>query len=472
MKKRNKYLFKNTIIFAVGNFASKFISFFLVPLYTSVLSTSDYGVVDLISTICMVLVPLFSLNISEAIMRFGLDKENKVDDICKIANKIFILSSLVSIILIPILNFVESINDFSIIIYLYLISLMGSQIYLCVLKGKEKLKLYTFGNVLNTFLIALFNIVFLVVFKFGLYGYLVAYVISNFIVMVYAIISSKAYKYGVNNINIVLLKKMIKYSVVLIPTTFMWWIMNSSDRIMVTNMISSSANGIYAISYKLPTLISTIIGIFTQAWLFSAISEKDSDDKEKYTNQIYKYLFIVCIICCLGLFMIIKPFMKIYVSSDFYSAWKYSSFLAIGVVFQSLASFISTSYNVYKDNKGFLFSGLFGAILNIILNFILIPYFKVYGAAFATCISYIAVFLYRIFDTRKYLVIDIFNWKYILSYLLMIISAFSLYIDNLFGQVLLILEFLLLIILYKNEFLYLLDKILKMLKSRRFNNEK
>ena len=90
MKKRNKYLFKNTIIFAVGNFASKFISFFLVPLYTSVLSTSDYGVVDLISTICMVLVPLFSLNISEAIMRFGLDKENKVDDICKIANKIFI----------------------------------------------------------------------------------------------------------------------------------------------------------------------------------------------------------------------------------------------------------------------------------------------------------------------------------------------------------------------------------------------
>ena len=152
MKKRNKYLFKNTIIFAIGNFASKFISFFLVPLYTNILSTSDYGTVDLISTICMVLVPLFSLNISESIMRFGLDKNNNEKDIGKIANKTFLISALIGLSIIPILWTIDNTKDLSILIYLYFITSMGSQIFLSVLKGNEKLKLYTCGNVLNTFL--------------------------------------------------------------------------------------------------------------------------------------------------------------------------------------------------------------------------------------------------------------------------------------------------------------------------------
>ena len=242
--------------------------------------------------------------------------------------------------------------------------------------------------------------------------------------------------------------------------------------LIISTFIGTSANGIYAISYKLPTLISTIISVFTQAWLFSAISEKESEDKEQYTNQIYKYLFIVCSVCCIGLFMITKPFMKIYVSTEFYSAWKYISFLAIGVVFQSLASFVSTSYNVYKDNKGFLFSGVFGAILNIILNFLLIPKYKVYGAAFATCISYIAVFLYRIFDTKKYTRIDILNLKYIVSYILMIISALTLYIDNIIGQLCLIIEFLIIIILYSKEFLFIANNMKRKLKNRGKSNEK
>lgn len=472
MKKRNKYLFKNTIIFAIGNFASKFISFFLVPLYTNILSTSDYGTVDLISTICMVLVPLFSLNISESIIRFGLDKNNNEKDIGKIANKTFFISALIGLSIIPILWTIDNTKDLSILVYLYFITSMGSQIFLSVLKGNEELKLYTCGNVLNTFLIAIFNIIFLAIFKFGIKGYITAYIISNLIVTLYAFIVSKSYKNGIKNVNKKLYKEMIKYSVVLIPTTFMWWIMNSSDRIMVTKMVSTSANGIYAISYKLPTLISTIISVFTQAWLFSAISEKDSEDKEQYTNQIYKYLFIVCSICCIGLFMITKPFMKIYVSSEFYSSWKYISFLAIGVVFQSLATFVSTSYNVYKDNKGFLFSGVFGAILNIILNLLLIPKYKVYGAAFATCISYIAVFLYRIFDTKKYTRIDILNWKYIVSYILMIISALTLYIDNIIGQLCLIIEFLIIIILYSKEFLFIANNMKRKLKNRGKSNEK
>ena len=67
---KNRYLFKNTLIFTLGNFGSKFITFLLVPLYTNTLSTSGYGVLDIINAIIMIGVPIVTLNISESVMRF------------------------------------------------------------------------------------------------------------------------------------------------------------------------------------------------------------------------------------------------------------------------------------------------------------------------------------------------------------------------------------------------------------------
>ena len=459
--KRTKYLMKNTIIFAIGNFTSKFITFFLVPFYTHLLTKKQFGIVDLIYTISIVIIPIITLNISESVMRFCLDKDDKEKQIISIANKMFIISLLIMLVGTPIFSIFSMFKGIELLISLYIISTCGSQMYLLVIKGQERLKLYTIGNVINTFLIATLNILFLAVFKMGIEGYLMAYIISNFITMTYALIISKSYKIGINNYDKKLFSSMVKYSIVLIPTSFMWWIMNSSDRIMISNMVSTSANGIYAVSYKLPTLISTIISIFNQAWLFSAIKEIKSKDKDEYTNKIYKMLYTISIMSGLGLIMITKIFMKYYVSKEFYEAWKYMSFLTIGVIFQSLATFLSTSYNVYKDNKGFLYSGVAGAILNIILNFLLIPKFKIYGAAVATCSSYIMVFIYRYFDTKKYIKINAFTIKNIIGFILLIASTAFLYIDYKYSQFIQILIFLTSIVVYKEEILKIIDSIFK-----------
>ena len=461
MKNKLKYLLNNTIIFAIGNFASKFISFFLVPLYTNILTVAEYGTIDLIYTVCILIIPILTLNISEAVMRFTLDKNKNEDDIIKINNTITFFSVFIACIIIIPLSFIDNLSKYSIYVLLYLVTNICSQNYLILLKGQEKLKLYTFCNVLNTLLVAVFNVIFLVFFKFGIKGYLLAYTISNFIIFVFSFILSKSYKQRVGINNRLLFDKMIKYSIVLIPNTFMWWIMNSSDRIMVTSLMDYTANGIYAISYKIPTLISTVVSIFNQAWLFSAIREKQSKEEEAYTNLVFKYLFDICIIFGLFLFCFSKEFMKIYVSNNFYVAWKYMSFLIIGLIFQTLATFLSTSYNVYKNNKGFLFSGICGAILNIILNFILIPIFGIYGAALATCVSYISVFLYRLIDTRKYIKINFWTIRFMAPLTLLIISAFTMYIENITGKILLALELMAGIVLFYKEFYILFNKILK-----------
>lgn len=463
-QQRNKYLLKNTVIFSIGNFGTKIISFFLVPLYTNILTTREYGTVDLIYTIGMVLVPLLTLNIGESIMRFALDKDADCDKIMSTGITILIFGAIIGLLILPIANLFESVSNYSIYIYLYTLTLAFSQIFLCYLRGKEFLLKYSIGNIIQSLTIAIFNIIFLIGMKKGIEGYLMAYILANVCTGLYGFWAGK-----VNlvikeySIDIELSKNMIKYSVVLIPNSFMWWIMNSSDRMMVSAMISVTANGVYAVAYKIPTLLSTITTIFNQAWSYSAIREDESEDKEEYNNRVYDNLVTIVIVVATGLLMIMKPFLSVYVGKEYYAAWHYVPYLIVGFVFMTLGSFIATSYTVHKDSMGFLISGTVGAIINLILNFILIPMMGVSGAAFATCISYFGVFAYRIKDTQKYIKLRVFKRKQICGYALLILSAMTCYLDNCIGQTLLVIEFICIILLNK-EFVKDMLKIIFKIK--------
>lgn len=463
-QQRNKYLLKNTVIFSIGNFGTKIISFFLVPLYTNILTTREYGTVDLIYTIGMVLVPLLTLNIGESIMRFALDKDADCDKIMSTGITILIFGAIIGLLILPIANLFESVSNYSIYIYLYTLTLAFSQIFLCYLRGKEFLLKYSIGNIIQSLTIAIFNIIFLIGMKKGIEGYLMAYILANVCTGLYGFWAGKVNlvikKYS---IDIELSKNMIKYSVVLIPNSFMWWIMNSSDRMMVSAMISVTANGVYAVAYKIPTLLSTITTIFNQAWSYSAIREDESEDKEEYNNRVYDNLVTIVIVVATGLLMIMKPFLSVYVGKEYYAAWHYVPYLIVGFVFMTLGSFVATSYTVHKDSMGFLISGTVGAIINLILNFILIPMMGVSGAAFATCISYFGVFAYRIKDTQKYIKLRVFKRKQICGYALLILSAMTCYLDNCIGQTLLVIEFICIILLNK-EFVKDMLKIIFKIK--------
>lgn len=461
-KDRNNYLIKNTIIFTLGSFGSKIISFFLVPLYTYVLTASEYGIVDLVVTVGTVAIPILTLNISEAVMRFALDKDADKKKITQIGTRILLIGMLVGLLMFPVCGFFNKISQYSAYIYFYVISLAASQLYLCDLRGKELLIYYAIGNVLNTFFIAVLNILFLLVLKEGIEGYLKAYIIANVLTAIYAIIAGKGYKsfYSLR-IDKKLLLQMVKYSIVLIPNSFMWWIMNSSDRIMVSGMVSVAANGIYAVSYKLPTLVSTLTTIFNQAWSYSAIREEGTEDECEYNNKVFKALIGMAMLIGIGLLTFAKPFLSIYVSKEYYVAWKYMPFLTVGCVYLTMASFMATSYTVHKDSFGYLFSGMFGAIFNVVMNFMLIPLIGVYGAAIATCISYILVFVFRLFHTRKYIQYNIYNKEFIVGSAILVLSACLMFIGNRIGFILQLILLAVTVYLFSDIWLPIIRKMVK-----------
>lgn len=467
IKSRKKYLFKNILVIGIGSIATKLISFFLVPFYTNILSTEEYGIIDLLYTICNIVFPLITLNICEAVLRFSMDKDANHKNIINIGNLMIIVSIFIGILSIPILNLFDTYKEYSLLFYLYLITFGSCEIFLCFLRGKEQLVDYSIGNFLYIFFVGILNVIFLKFFHLGIKGYFLAYIISNILITIFAFLRGKIYKSVFEfRIDKALMKQMVKYSFLLIPNSFMWWIMNTSDRIMVTNFVGIEANGIYAVSYKIPSLLTSITSIFTTAWLYSAVSENDSKDKDDYTSNVFKVLVSVVLLLSSSVLLILKPFMKVYVANQYYSAWKYVPLLIIGYTVLTLATFFSTSYNVNKDSKGMLFSGLFGAVVNIILNFVLIPQYKVYGAALATAISYISVFVYRFFDTKKYVNIKVFTKEFIIGFMILFIQTLSLYANSNYFYILSILCTMGIILNYRKNYLDLIKGLFSVIKKK------
>lgn len=445
---RKKYLAKNTALFALNSIGTRLITFLLVPIYTKAFDTSEYGSVDLATTIATILVPIITINIGEAVMRFSLDENADQDKIISIGVVFAALSVVLGTSVFAILKIFPQIQVNAGIVYLYCIFQGLYQTSCCNLRGQEKLLQYAIGNIISTFLAAILNILFLLVFKLGINGYFLAYILSFLVASTYCSISGGLLK-ALKKISIdkQLMKNMVKYSIVLVPNSLMWWIMNSSDHIMVTAMIGIAENGIYAISYKLPSILSALSTVFNQAWAYSAIHEDKSDDREAFNNNMYDKLVRFLLIVTVVLMCIMKPFMKMYVSAAYYDAWKYTPYLLVGNFFLTMATFLSTFYTVNKDSRGFLYSGTVGAVINIGLNALLIPIIDIHGAALATCISYICVFLYRVCDTQKYMRVEVFRKQYVVGYMVLILTAATMFVDGLIGQIVLCLETMAIILL-------------------------
>lgn len=407
------------------------ISFLLVPIYTHALSTAEYGLVDLITTVGTIVMSVLSINVGEAIMRFGLDRDTDHRKVMRTGLVILCAVSVAGLVLIPVCRQFSGLAAYGELIYAYVVTLACSQVFLSYLRGQEKLMAYSVGNILHTAVAAGLNILFLVVFRWEIRGYLLAYVGANVISAVYAGAVGRVDRAvcGVQ-MDRELSLQMLRYSVVLIPNTFMWWIINSSDRVMVTAIAGAAENGIYAIAYKVPSLLHTIAAVFAVAWSYSAIRESGSSDEQEYHNQTYHRMVQTLICLVAAMLLVIKPFIRCYVAEEFASAWMYTPPLFIGFLFQALGQFLATSYTVHKNSLGFLASSMLGAGVNILLNLLLIPRFWVMGAAVATCISYFAVFLFRGIHTRKYMDIRLCRPQYLVGCGLLAAMSGALYLDG------------------------------------------
>ena len=399
MNNRSKYLFKNIGIFTISNFASKILVFLLVPLYTSILSTEEVGIYDLVVSTVTLLYPILTANIVDAVMRFSMDKANSKEEIISIAIRFICISWLVGGVTLFILrsvSIVPQIEGYEILIFAYFVFYVLNQLLLQFSKGVERVSDMGIAGVIGTIAMIGSNILFLVVFRFGLTGFFLANILAQVLPVVYLSIRLRFWSFiDFKRINKSLRREMLIYCTPLIATTIGWWVNSTSDKYVVALMVGVGANGLLSVAYKIPQIINTLQGIFIQAWQISAIREYGENDTVVFYGRTFKYINLLMCAACSLLIILTKPIGHLLYQKDFFSAWQYVPFLLVSCVLNSASSFLGPILAAKKDSKSMALSAVYGASTNVILNILLVYIIGVQGATTATIISSLIIYCVR-----------------------------------------------------------------------------
>lgn len=425
-----KKLIGNSAVFAIGNLGSKLVLILLVPLYTYYLSTVEYGMIDIVTTTTSMLLPIISLSIFDAVLRFVMDKDQAKDSVITNALMVTIIGSVIAFIFYPILKYFNVLDGLLGYMYVILILQAFQSMFAQFVRAIGQIKAYSLNGIFMTIITSIMNIILIVKFNKGISGYLISIIIANLTSIIFLNFFTKTYKYiKIDKLDKELTKRMLIYCVPLIPNTFMWWIMNASSRYFILFFVGASANGLFAVANKIPSLLSILNSIFFQAWQLSAIEEYNSKDKSKFYSQIFDYFSMVMFLATSGILMILKYLIRFAVASEFYPSWKSISFLLLGVVFSSFAGFLGTNYIAAKQTKGVFRTSLIGGILNVICNLIFVPLLGTIGAGISTMISFFVIWIMRVHDTRQFITMKLNIKNITMNLLLIFIQIFVLYFN-------------------------------------------
>ncbi|MGR5306679.1 lipopolysaccharide biosynthesis protein [Vibrio mediterranei] len=436
MMSRSKRLFKHTIIYAIGNFGSKALNLILLPFYTAVLTTEEYGTIDIVLVTLILLSPLVSVNMGESIYRFSMDKNYKKEEVFNSGLLIclcgLLLTMLGSFLLKDFLSYNEIITPFIILIFVFVFQGVVKQ----YARALEKLTIYMIGDIIQVVIFIALIFTFLNYYDMGVIGFVYAKIGALLAETLYVYISGKLYKTIGHRVNFEYSRQMLLFGLPLVPNSIMWWVSNASDRYILAAMASLSSVGIYSVAVKFPIIVAHISTVFFKSWQTSAIEQNESKDSSQYQTKVFNAYACFLFLLSSMIIVVIKPVMEILVSEVFYEAWRYVPILLLSAVYSSLGGFLGINYNVAKDTKRALISTVIAAVVNIVLNLILIPKYEVYGASIATLISFFILFVVRVIDTPRYKDME-FDFKlYSILSMLIILQMFLLYtIEAIYYQV-------------------------------------
>ena len=405
-------LVKNTVIIAIGKLSTQVLSYILLPLYTAKMAVGEYGTYDFVCTISLFLCPIITLLMEESMFRFLIDAKNK-GDMKKIISQTIIYTAIGILIFIPlaiiVLNTATTYSASFIAIFItFVISNILISLSNALARGLSRIKLYSFSNFILGIGTLILTIIVLIV-KPSAGGLLMANAVANIAtaLIIFAILHLGRY---IGKLNKPLMKQMVNYSFPLVPNSISWSIINMSDRIILTKMVNSEANGIYAMANKFPNIINVLYGYFYTAWKESAAKIVKEDNKQEYYNTIYhdtkRFIFAVTI--CL---IAVMPFaFPIFINKNYDAAYIYIPIIMIATYFSNLSSFYGGIFSAYKDTKIMGTTTFIAAMINLVIDLIFVNKFEIYAACFSTLIADLIVYFYRKQKLKKYMALKELKW--------------------------------------------------------------
>ncbi|MGN0597996.1 MAG: oligosaccharide flippase family protein [Ruminiclostridium sp.] len=441
----NKYkrLASNTIVLALGQFGSKFLVILMMRFYQAQLGESGYGEVGTLIDTATLLMAFATLSIGESIIRFGLDKNYRKDQVFSIGLRITFLGLLGCLLILPLLSWLTGLfpdndvlvlmNKYSWLLFIYVFTGSIKSTVGLFVRSAGYVRLYAIDGIFTTVMNILFNLLLLWAFNLGVVGYMLSVILADVCSVIFLSFMANLKKYFLLfGLDKNLINAMLRFCLPMIPTTVMWWITNASDSFFVSGMLGFEATGIYKAAYRLPNIIALVSGIFSQAWNMSAITENNSRTVAKFYSNVFSTLQSAVYVMAAGMLFVIRPVLMIICEPAFQISYIYTPLLVMSVVFTCFSTFMGSVYVAAKKSVNSMVTACAGAGLNLILNAVLIGLMGLHGAALSTFISYLVIFIARAVDSRKFVFMDINLPKMITNSVLLLIMSFVIFfVENL-----------------------------------------
>ena len=403
---KNKELAKNTVIIAIGRICTQFISFLLLPLYTSLLSTDEYGIVDLVNTYAQLILPIIILQMDQALFRFMIQARRGEENMRSCISTSSFAMTVQFVLLSCIFLVVNALytNQYSIYVYLNVAAMLLSGYMLQTARGLGDNVSYSIASFLAGAITIVCNVIFIVGLHMKVEGMLLSSVIGNLSAFAFVFLKDKVYKQiNIKTIDIGLLRKMLKYAWPLVPNALIWWVVNASDRSIVLAFLGTSASGILAVAHKFPSLIMVLYNIFHLSWTESAALHLREKDKETFFSGVFdtalRVFGTLCILTIAGM-----PFVfNIFINYRFNAAYYQIPIYVIASLFNVVTSLFSVIYISEMKTAEIAKTSLWAGIINVIVDFALIRYVGLFAASISSAVAFGTMAVYRAIDSRKYI---------------------------------------------------------------------
>lgn len=423
-------LAKNALIISIGTFLPKLAGFITLPIITGYLTKEQYGTYDLITVLVSLYLPSITLQIKTAAFRFLLDVREDTEKQKKIITNIFAVTFPVSIIaLIVLLLFLPN-DSMSVKLWIcgyYFADIMANTARQ-IARGVGKNFHYSISSIISAVGKMLLAVLFVWWIKLGLLGAVIALCVSTILSFIYISVCLKLWKFiDIRFIDKSLVKSMLNYSLPNVPNDMAFWVMNVSDRLIVTKVLGIAVNAMYAASTKIPQLINLAQSVFNLAWQENAaLSLNDKDSKNYYTEMFHVMMKLQA--GAFGLVISSAPVLfPLLINSKYAEAYAQIPLLCAALFFSGMAIYYGGIYLAYKETKSVGLSTTISAIVNIIVDISLINYIEVYAASVSTLVSYVCLFIYRSINVRKFVKIKINFRIFVLIISLMVVEIILYY---------------------------------------------
>ncbi len=434
MKKLLLQLGKESTVYGLSGIISRFISIFLVPLYTSVLTTADYGVLGLINTGFYFLIILGGFALENSAARWFYDTEDENERKTTVASWFFFRTFTTTIFCIVLFLFSGPISkillesDQSLFIIIPAFSLIATgapTVASYIFRFKRKpWHAFIFAIVLSSLTIAL-NVYFLLFLELGILGILYATLIANTLMTVSVFVLMPQW-FSFTRLKLKVLKAMILFSLPLVPTAVSFWLLNSASSYFLNFYTTKSEIGLFQIGIRIASLLQVIITAFHAAWPAFAYSIKDKPEAKSVYSAVFLTYGAFLSFGALGISLFAREALMLFTTEEYYAADFVAGLLCFNGIIYGCVSILCIGLGIKKKTTPIAKSILLGSGLTAILYLVLIPNLGKNGAVISTMIGYSLIPILVAYYNQKVYPIP-FKFGLAITFYLLALTSFLAY---------------------------------------------